>query len=63
MVNSITIEYGIHHEKMKLFLKFKYDAKTIELVKSIADAKWSSTQKAWYISYYDEAMDLINSTL
>lgn len=63
MVNSITIEYGIHHGKMKLFLKFKYDIQTIELVKSIADAKWSSTHKAWYISYYDEAMDLINSTL
>lgn len=63
MVDTINIEYGIHHEKMKLFLKFKFDARTIELVKTIADAKWSHTHKAWYISYYDEALDLINKTL
>ena len=63
MVKTIQIEYGIHHNKMKLFLKFKFDAPTIEVVKTIADAKWSQTYKAWYISYYDEAMDLINSTL
>lgn len=63
MVNTIEIEHGIHHGKMKLFLKFKYDNQTIELVKTIADAKWSQSHKAWYISYYDEALDLIKSTL
>jgi integrase/recombinase XerD len=63
MVNTIAIEHGIHHGKMKLFLKFKYDSQTIELVKRIADAKWSHTHKAWYISYYDEVMNLINNTL
>lgn len=63
MIKTIQIEYGIHQEKMKLFLKFKYDLPTIEMVKTIADAKWSNTHRAWCISYYDEAMDLINSTL
>lgn len=63
MVDTIDIEYGIHQDKVKLFLKFKFDARTIELVKTIADAKWSQSHKAWYISYYDEALDLIKSTL
>lgn len=63
MVDTIDIEYGLHHDKVKLFLKFKFDALTIELVKTIADAKWSQSHKAWYISYYDEALDLIKSTL
>lgn len=63
MVETIQIEYGLHQEKMKLFLKFKYHARTIELVKTIADAKWSNTHKAWYISYYDEALEQIENTL
>ena len=63
MVDTIDIEYGIHQDKVKLFMKFKFDARTIELVKTIADAKWSQSHKAWYISYYDEALDLIKSTL
>jgi integrase/recombinase XerD len=63
MVDTIDIEYRLHDGKMKLFLKFKFDARTIELVKTIADAKWSQSHKAWYISYYDEALDLIKSTL
>lgn len=63
MVDTIDIEYGIHQDKVKLFLKFKFDARTIELVKTIADAKWSQSHKAWYISYYNEALDLIKSTL
>ena len=63
MVDTIDIEYGLHQDKVKIFLKFKFDARTIELVKKIADAKWSQSHKAWHISYYDEALDLIKSTL
>lgn len=63
MIKELYIEHGLHNNRMKLFMKFEYDTKAIELVKTIADAKWSQSHKAWYISYYDEALDLIKNTL
>jgi len=62
MVKEITIAHALYNNKEKIFINFKYDSATIELVKKIADAKWSQTNKCWYISYYAEALQLIKNT-
>ncbi len=62
MVKELLIEHGLHHNKMKLFIKFEYDKEAIALVKTIADATWSNTNKCWYMSYYENAVDLIKQT-
>ena len=62
MVKEITIAHALYTNKEKIFINFKYDSATIELVKKIADAKWSQTNKCWYISYYAEALQLIKNT-
>lgn len=63
MVIEITIEHALHNSRMKLFLKFDYDRETIELVKKMADAKWSHTHKSWYMSYYNGAISHIKNNL
>ncbi len=63
MVNEIKIEHALHNSRMKLFLKFDYDRETIELVKKMADSKWSHTHKSWYMSYYSGAIALIKNNL
>ena len=62
MVKEITIAHALYTNKEKIFINFKYDSATIELVKKIADAKWSQTNKCWFISYYTEALQLIKNT-
>ena len=62
MVKEITIAHALYTNKEKIFINFKYDSATIELVKKIADAKWSQTNKCWFISYYAEALQLIKNT-
>ena len=62
MVKEITIEHAVHDNRMRLFMKFDYDLATIELVKTIADAKWSHSKKSWHISFYPEALNLIKNT-
>ena len=62
MVKEITIAHALYNNKEKIFINFKYDSATIELVKKIADAKWSQTNKCWYISYYAESLQLIKNT-
>lgn len=61
MVKEIVLEHLYHSNKLRVFLKFKYDAVTIELVKMLADAKWSHTHKAWYLTHYDGALMLIKN--
>jgi integrase/recombinase XerD len=63
MVKEITIEHALHNSRMKLFFKFDYDRETIELVKKMADTKWSHTHKSWYMSYYNGAISLIKNNL
>lgn len=62
MVKEISIAHALFENKEKIFIYFKYDSTTIELVKKIADAKWSQSNKCWYISYYAEALQLIKKT-
>jgi integrase/recombinase XerD len=63
MVKHVVVEQAWHKGRTCLFLKFEYDAALIALVKTMADARWSNTYKAWYISYYEGAVDLIQDTL
>ena len=63
MVKEITIEHALHNNRMKLFLKFDYDRETIDLVKKMANSKWSQTHKSWYMSYYNGSIALIKNNL
>jgi integrase/recombinase XerD len=62
MVKELYIEHGLHHNRMKLFMKFEYDAKAIELVKTLPGVKWSQTEKKWHIGYHPEALNTIRQT-
>jgi len=62
MVKELFIEHGLHNNRMKLFMKFDYDARTIELVKTLPGVKWSQTEKKWHIGYHPEALNSIKKT-
>src|SRR5687767_10557360 len=57
MIKEITLEHGLHNNRIRLFLKFSYDARLIEFVKSLHEAKWSHTKKCWHIPYEMEMPD------
>jgi integrase/recombinase XerD len=63
MVKQVIVEHACHKGRPCVFLKFDYDAALIALVKTMADARWSNTHKAWYISYDEGAVDLIQNIL
>ena len=46
------MQHGLYENSARLFLKFPYDNEAIGLVKTLPQAKWSNTKKAWHISYY-----------
>ncbi len=52
MITQIEMQHGLYENSAKLFLKFPYDNEAIGLVKTLPQAKWSNTKKAWHISYY-----------
>jgi len=62
MVKQLFIEHGLHNNRVKLFLKFDYDSKAIELVKTLPGVKWSQTQKCWHIGYHPEAQTIVRNT-
>lgn len=62
MVNTILLEHAIHHNRMKLFLKFDYDARTIELAKTLTGIKWSHTHKGWYLGYHPDIITVVQRT-
>jgi hypothetical protein len=62
MVNTIHIEHARHNNRVKVFMKFEYDTKTIELAKTLPGIKWSHTHKGWYLGYHPEVMTNINRT-
>ncbi len=59
MIKEINIEHALHNSRVQLFMKFNYDAKAIELVKTLPGVKWSQTVKSWHIGYYPEAVNSI----
>lgn len=46
------MEHGLYENSARLFLKFPFDNEAIGLVKTLPQAKWSNSKKAWHISYY-----------
>ncbi len=62
MIKELYIEHGLHNNRMKLFMKFEYDTKAIELVKTLPGVKWSQTEKKWHIGYHPEALNRIKDT-
>lgn len=57
MVKEIIMEHGLHENRVRLFLKFGYDPKLIEFVKTMSGAKWSHSKKLWHIPYAIEMPD------
>jgi integrase/recombinase XerD len=62
MVKELFIEHGLYNNRLKVFMKFDYDAKAIELVKTLPGVKWSQTEKKWHIGYHPEALNNIRNT-
>ena len=62
MVKQLFIEHGLHNNRVKVFMKFDYDAKAIELVKTLPGVKWSQTEKKWHIGYHPDALKNIRNT-
>jgi hypothetical protein len=62
MVNTINIEHAIYNNRVKIFMKFEYDSKTIELAKTLAGIKWSHIHKGWYLGYHPNVMSQLNRT-
>ncbi|MCU0392415.1 MAG: site-specific integrase [Thermoflexibacter sp.] len=49
MENKIKCELGKHKDKAVIFMRFDYDAALIKEVKKMVGAKWSQSEKAWYV--------------
>jgi len=62
MVKQLYIEHGLHNNRVKVFMKFDYDTKAIELVKTLPGVKWSQAEKRWHIGYHPEAQNTIRNT-
>jgi len=62
MVKELFIEHGVHNNRVKVFMKFDYDAQAIELIKTLPGVKWSQTEKKWHIGYHPEALNNIRNT-
>jgi len=52
MIAQIEMQHALYENSPCLFLKFPYDSEAIGLVKTLPQAKWSNTKKAWHVSYY-----------
>jgi integrase/recombinase XerD len=46
---QIKLEPGYHRDNNVVFIRFPKDEKLIEIVKSIDGARWSQTNRAWYV--------------
>lgn len=46
---TIRYELGQHREKAVIFIRFSYNATAIERVRRYTGAKWSRSEKAWYV--------------
>ena len=56
-MKEVEMEHGLHKNSIRLFLKFSYDQKLIELVKTLHGAKWSHSKRVWHIPYDLEMPD------
>lgn len=51
MIKELTIEYLWHKNYIRVFLRFERDTEVENLVRTLPNAKWSSTQRAWHVAY------------
>lgn len=58
---NITVKKGVHRNHYQLFIYFDYNTYLIKLVKSITNARWSNSNKCWYVSYDKENLKTIFS--
>lgn len=49
MNTKISYSFGEHRNQKVIFIRFERDLALTNWVKSLAGAKWSRTQKAWYV--------------
>ncbi len=55
------MEHGLYENSPRLFLKFPYDSEAINLIKTLPQAKWSKSKKAWHVLYkQDLPVGIIN---
>lgn len=47
---QIILEKGFHRDNHVVFFRFEKDDKLIEIVRSLGSAKWSKTNRAWYLN-------------
>lgn len=63
--HQVTFTPAFHRQKKVIFIHFPYNAKLVEAVKKLRGAKWSRTQKAWYVednAYFRKKFGLQVST-
>jgi len=48
--NTIKLQKGEHRDKAVVFLQFPRDESLIKIIRGNYDARWSATQKMWYVS-------------
>jgi integrase/recombinase XerD len=49
MKQTIKYETGSHHDKDVIFIRFEYDTELIAQTKKLSGARWSRSQKSWYV--------------
>lgn len=49
MNNTVSYEISKHKEQNVIFIRFAFSSELNEWVRSLTGAKWSQTQKAWYV--------------
>ncbi|TYP98089.1 hypothetical protein C7447_103259 [Tenacibaculum adriaticum] len=52
-----------HHNKDQIAIRFSYNKELIALVKSIKGAKWSISNKCWYVENSNENLQNIYTIL
>jgi site-specific recombinase XerD len=55
----ITLTKGVHRNEHQIFIGFKHDWALINVVKHIPNAKWSATNKSWYVKNNSENLNKI----
>ncbi|WP_460685782.1 tyrosine-type recombinase/integrase [Niabella aquatica] len=52
------VSLGIHHDKKVIWLRFNYDKALIQHLRNHVKARWSASQKAWYMADNQHNRDL-----
>jgi integrase/recombinase XerD len=59
----ITLKPKFHNKAEQILIGFKYDAKIIDLVRTIPNRKWSQRLQSWYIPRTSEGLQTIKKVL